>query len=139
MSSQVLVIGPIYRPLVRRTRRDGGGVFGVFAIRDSDRMETRIWSVFVNDLELIEEIERLRAGEPIGVSGPFSFRILGGSADEPPKIEHRVTVHALVDTRPRKVKTKTLIGKEQRVKSDGLDQAPHTHHGEAFHDDPIGF
>ena len=138
MSSRILVIGEISRPLVRRTRRDDGRVFGVLTIRDSDRLETRIWAAFVNDLELIEDIERLRVGEPIGVSGPFSFRIAGEGDEQ--HIEHRLTVQALVDTRPRKAKTKTAIGKEQRIKSDEGDLAPVApDREEAFHDDPLPF
>jgi len=137
MSSRILIVGEIGRPLVRRARRDDGRIFGVFSIRDSDRTENRIWSAFVNDPDLIEEIERLRAGEPIGVSGPFSFRI--DDSGEAPEIEHRVTVNAIVDTRPRKAKTKTAIAKEQRVKSGEADLAPSAEPGESILDDPIPF
>lgn len=134
MSSRILVIGEIHRTLICRTRRDDGRVFGVFTIRDSDRMETRFWSAFVNDVDLIEEVERLRAGEPIGVSGPFSFRISGAA------IEHRVTVNALIDTRPRKAKAKTAIRKEQATKSDEADIAPTApEYGEAVLDDALPF
>ena len=133
MSSRILVIGELHRALVRRTRRDDRRVFGVLTIRDTDRMESRTWTAFVNDIELIEAIERLRTGEPIGVSGPFSFRISGTA--EVPEIEHRVTVNAIVDTRPRKAKTKTAIRKEQSEKSDEDDLAPTApEYGEALND-----
>jgi len=122
VSSRILVIGEIASALVRRTRRDSGAVFGVFEIRDTDRMEFRTWNAFVNDPALIEEIERLRVGEPIGVSGPFSIRFRAEAM--PPEIVHSVTVAAIVDTRPRKAKTKTLIRKEQAVKSDAAPVAP---------------
>jgi hypothetical protein len=135
MSSRVLVTGEITRALVRRRRNSDSATFGVFRVRDSDRLADRIWICYANDLELIEAIELLRGGEPVALTGAFNFRI-GGTADEP-EIEHRLTVTAIVDTRPRKAKPKKIIRREMR-ELDDADAAP-IETGEAALDDPLPF
>lgn len=73
-------------------------------------------------LNLIEQIERLHVSEPLSASGAFGFRIEGPA--DAPRIERRITVHALLDTRPRRSKAKTALRAEQRVASDEHQLAP---------------
>jgi hypothetical protein len=123
MTSRILLTGVIASAALRRKRRDTGAVFGVAKIRDSDPRAgaARIWTTYINDLDLIEQFEALRVGEPVAVTGAFSVVIAG--SDREPKIEHRISAEALIDTK-RKRKQKGLISKESRVESDELDLAP---------------
>lgn len=121
MISRTLVAGDLHRPLFRKRKIADGSIFGIATIRDRDRLETRFWKAFVNDLEIIERFERLRVGEPVAVSGPFSI-VTDGPADAP-RVEHRISVHAMIDTHAKK-KTKRQIRGEEKIASDEHKQAP---------------
>ena len=134
MTSRLLISATVHQALVRRTRRADGALFGVAKVADRDRMERRIWKVFVNDQEIIERFEALRVGEPVAISGPFSIVPLNGG-----EVECRITAEQLVDTK-KSNKSKTAKAKEQRVRSDEADDAPKVpEETGAFHDDPLPF
>jgi hypothetical protein len=98
MNSRLLLSGFIAAPIVRRNRRDGGNLFGVATVRDTDRGEPRSWVVFVNDIGLIEKFEAFKDGEPIAIAGPFSVTHDGG------RLIHRVTADAIVSARKQRKK-----------------------------------
>ena len=107
MTSRVLLSGVLASAAVRRKRRADGVIFAVAKVRDTDRGMARTWTLFVNDPALVEQIEEMRAGEPICISGPFT---VAGERD----LEFRITAEALVDTKRRK-KPKGQISKELRI------------------------
>ena len=72
MTSRILLSGTLASAAIRRKRRSDGAVFAIAKIRDTDRGLSRTWTLFVNDPALIEQIEEMRAGEPIAVAGPFT-------------------------------------------------------------------
>jgi hypothetical protein len=117
---------------MRRRRKADGRLFGVAVVKDSDRGIPREWRVYVNDLELIERLEEMRIGEPVALSGPFSFEIEGGH------IACRITAEAILDTKRRR-KPKGVIGKEQRTESNEFDLAPQQDDGERPFNDGIPF
>lgn len=121
MSSALLLSGILVSAAVRRTRKADGAIFAVARIRDTDRGAPRVWTVFINNPRLIEQFEDVRVGEPVAVTGPFSFAIAGNERET--TIEHRISVEALLDTKRRK-KSKGTIAKEQRIASDELNIAP---------------
>ena len=84
MTSRLLLSGILTAPIVRRTRRGDGRLFGVATLRDSDRGEPRTWIVFVNDPALIETFEAMKDGEPIAIAGPFSVAADGA------RLVHRI-------------------------------------------------
>ncbi len=92
----------------RHPRRLEGQRYGPGRCSDLDAL--------CNDPDLIAQVEDLRIGEPVAVTGPFS--VTGG-----PEIEFRITAEAVVDTKRRK-KPKGQIAKEQRTEWDELDLAP---------------
>jgi hypothetical protein len=98
MTSRLLLSGFLTAPIVRRTRRGDGRLFGIAMIQDTDRGEPRTWVVFVNDLQLIERFEHLKDGEPVSISGPFSI-----SVDEA-RLVYRVTAEALIGARKERKK-----------------------------------
>ena len=116
MTTRALVSGELYQGLVRRTRKSDGGRFGVCKIRDRDRLEVRIWTAFVDNIELIEKFEKMRLGEPVAVSGPF---FIGESG------EYRISVFAMINaSEKRKAKRATQTRAEEKVHSDEFEQAP---------------
>jgi hypothetical protein len=114
MTSRLLLSGLLTAPIVRRTRRDDGRLFGIATIQDTDRGEPRTWVVFVNNLELIERFEHLKDGEPVAISGPFSI-----SADEA-RLVYRVTAEALIGARKERKKR----SKSERIEAVDPDPAP---------------
>jgi hypothetical protein len=116
MSARVLLSGVLASAAVRRKRRADGAVFAIAKIRDTDRGLSRTWTLFVNDPALVEQIEEMRAGEPIAVAGPF---YVAGERD----LEYRISAESLIDTKRRK-KPKGQIAKESRIESSELDLAP---------------
>ena len=133
MSTRLLLTGLIASAAVRRKRKSDGAVFAIVRIRDTDRFERREWTGFANDPEVIEQLEAMRTGEPIAVTGPFSVVVADGG-----RIEHRITIEALIDTKRRR-KPKGLIAKESRTESDGLDLAPQQDDGGRPFNDAIPF
>jgi hypothetical protein len=121
MSSRLLLTGTLAGAAVRRKRKADGALFAVATIRDTDRSERRIWTVFAADIAVIEALEELRIGEPIAVAGPFSITVAGTKNE--PKIEYKLTIESVLDTKRRK-KTKAAIAKEARTESDEFDRAP---------------
>lgn len=121
MSTRLLLTGLLTSAAVRRKRRADGAVFAVARIRDTDRGSSRIWTAFASDLDVIEQLEEMRIGEPIAVAGPFAIVVSGNRHEA--RIEHRITAEALLDTKRRR-KSKEQIAKEARVESDEFDQAP---------------
>jgi hypothetical protein len=117
MTSRVLLSAVLTSAAIRRKRRADGAIFAIAKVRDTDRGLSRTWTVFANDLTVIETLEEMRVGEPITIAGPFSV-----AAER--EIEFRITAEALVDTKRRK-KPKGQISKESRIESSELDLAPH--------------
>jgi hypothetical protein len=117
MTSRILLSAVLASVAARRKRRSDGAVFAVCKVRDSDRGSPRFWTVFANDLTVIEMLEGIRVGEPIAIAGPFS---VVGERD----LEYRISAESVIDTKRRK-KPKGLIAKESRIESDELDLAPH--------------
>jgi hypothetical protein len=102
MSSRLLLSGVVTSPVVRRNRRDDGRLFGVASVTDDVQGEPRTWTVFVNSTELIEGFERLKIGEPVAITGPFTVKLEGAG------LVHRITADAIVGARkPRKKRDKT--------------------------------
>ena len=123
MTSRVLLSAILASPAVRRKRRADGVVFATARVRDSDRGMARTWTVFANDLTVIELLEDMRVGEPIAIAGPFTV-----AGDQ-----YRISAESVVDAKRRK-KPKGLIAKESRTESAELDLAPRE-----FNDDiPFG-
>jgi hypothetical protein len=133
MTSRTLIAATLETPVVRRNRKSDGGLFAVAKIIDRDRNETRRWTVFINDQELIEQVEALRIGEPLAITGPFYVVPAANGADT----EYRITCQKLLDTRPPR-KSKTAKAREARVKSDEWDDAP-KESATADFDDPLPF
>ena len=109
MSSRLLLTGVLASPAMRRKRKADGVIFAVAKVRDTDRGEDRLWTAFANDATTIERLEEMRVGEPIGLTGPFSIAIAG-----PERLEYRISVEALVDTKRRR-KPKGKICQEERT------------------------
>jgi hypothetical protein len=116
MTSRILLSGTLASAAIRRKRRSDGAVFAIAKIRDTDRGLSRTWTLFVNDPALIEQIEEMRAGEPIAVAGPF---YVASERD----LEYRISAESLIDTKRRK-KPKGQIANESRIESSELDLAP---------------
>jgi hypothetical protein len=121
MTSRLLLTGVLTGAAVRRKRKADGVLFAVAKIKDTDRSERRIWTVFATDIAVIEALEELRIGEPVAVAGPFSISVSGTKNE--PKIEYKLTAESLLDVKRRK-KPKGQIAKEQRVESDEFERAP---------------
>ena len=136
MSTRILLSGTLAGAAVRRKRKADGALFAVATVKDTDRTELRLWRMFINDPVLIEQVEEMRAGEPICVSGPFAIAIAAGRQD--PEIEYRITCEAILDTK-RKRKSKTKKGAEERITSDETDLAPRFDAREVDFDDPLPF
>jgi hypothetical protein len=118
MSSRLMLAAFVCDPAVRRKRNADGAIFATMKVRDTDRSETRLWTVFFNDPELIERAEELRRGEPVAIAGPFSIVLVDSRGE--PVIDYRITAQTFVDTRKRKSKTQKK--REERVTSD--EQSP---------------
>ena len=128
-ASRNIVLAELHRTLERRRNPATGAIYGKMTLRDRDRNETRFWTAFVEDVELIEKIEKLRVGDPIAVSGPFSAQMFRG---EP---QLKISVYGVLDGHERrKPKPKAQIRREEKVESNEIDQAPHDDGGL---DDPI--
>jgi hypothetical protein len=117
LTSRVLLSAVLTSAAIRRKRRADGAIFAIAKVRDTDRGMARAWTVFANDLTVIEMLEGIRVGEPIAVAGPFT---VAGERE----IEFRITAESVIDVRRRK-KRKGEIAKEERVESAELDLAPH--------------
>jgi hypothetical protein len=117
MTSRVLLSAVLASVAVRRRRRADGAVFAVARVRDTDRGLSRTWTVFANDLTVIEMLEEMRVGSPLAIAGPFSAV---GERD----LEYRISAESVLDVKRRK-KRKGEIAKEERVESAELDLAPH--------------
>jgi hypothetical protein len=117
MTSRVLLSAVRASVAARRKRRSDGAVFAVCKVRDSDRGSPRFWTVFANDLTVIETLEELRVGEPIAIAGPFT---VAGERE----IEFRISAESVLDVKRRK-KPKGQIAKESHIESTELDLAPH--------------
>lgn len=87
----------------------------MLTIRDYDRGTIRFWTTFVNDPDLIHEIARVREGEPIVVSGPFSFRIAATTYG--PEIQYSVTANSIADAGRRKPRIRRAP-REQRARKE---------------------
>ena len=121
MSSLLQLSAVLTGAAVRRTRKSDGALFAIARAQDRDRHERRDWTIFVNDLALIEVFEEMRVGEPIAVTGPFSFTIDPTGQD--PEIAYRISAHAILGGK-RKRKSKKAIRAEERIASDEADGAP---------------
>jgi hypothetical protein len=97
MSSRIL-LSCYAAPIKRCYRRDDGRLFGVLTASDTDRGSPRPWTVYVNDAELLKKFEKLKAGEPISISGPFSVTLNGE------RLVYRVTADALISARKERKK-----------------------------------
>jgi hypothetical protein len=128
MTSRVLLSAVLTSAAARRKRRSDGAVFAVCRVRDSDRGLSRTWTVFANDLTVIETLEAMRVGEPITIAGPFSVAAERG-------LEFRISAESVLDLKRRK-KPKGLIAKESRTESTELDLAPHEFNDEIPFGDP---
>lgn len=104
MSARLLLSGHLTAPITRRNRRDDGRLFGVATVADEAQGELRTWIVFVNRVEIIERFERLKCGEPVAISGPFTVKLDGE------RIIHRLTADAVVGARKERKKRKTEAG-----------------------------
>ena len=82
-------------------------VFAIAKVRDSDRGMARTWTVFANDLTVIELLEDMRVGEPVAIAGPFT---VARERD----FEYRISAKSVIDVKRRK-KPKGQIAKEQRI------------------------
>jgi hypothetical protein len=100
MSARLLLSGHLTAPIIRRNRRDDGRLFGVATVTDEAQGELRTWIVFVNRVEIIERFERLKCGEPVAISGPFTVKLDGE------RIIHRLTADAVVGARKERKKRK---------------------------------
>ncbi len=98
MSSRLLLSAVLTAPIARRARRDDGRLFGVAAVTDDVQGEPRTWTVFVNSTELIEGFERLKIGEPVAITGPFTVKLEGA------RLVHRVSADAIVGARKQRKK-----------------------------------
>ncbi len=98
LMTRLLLSGVLTGSVIRRTRRADGRTFGVATVRDADRGEPRIWTVYVNDVELIERFERFKDGEPIAVGGPFYVAIDGA------RLVHRITADSIIGARKERKK-----------------------------------
>jgi hypothetical protein len=121
MSTRILLSGTIYDPPVRRTRRSDGALFAVTKVRDTDKGDARLWTVYFNDPALIEIAEEMRSGEPIALTGPFSIEIIGPTGA--PRLAYKIAAESILDVR-RKRKSKKQIKTEERQISDEADAAP---------------
>jgi hypothetical protein len=77
MTSRLLLSGTLAAAALRRHRKADGAIFAVCKVRDTDRGSLRFWTVFANDLTVIEHLEEMRVGEPIAIAGPFT--VVGGA------------------------------------------------------------
>lgn len=98
--SRMLLSGVTAGAFVRRARRVDGKIFAVGTIRDSDRGEPRYWTVFANDPAVIEKLEKLKGGEPVALSGPFSVTVEGA------RLVYRLTADSIVTARKGRTKRK---------------------------------
>jgi hypothetical protein len=98
MSSRLLLSAVLTAPIARRNRRDDGRLFGVAVVTDDVQGERRTWTVFVNSTELIESFERLKIGEPVAITGPFTIKLEGE------RLVHRITADAIVGARKQRKK-----------------------------------
>ena len=105
--TRVLLSAILASPAVRRKRRADGAVFAIAKVRDSDRGMARTWTVFANDLTVIELLEDMRVGEPVAIAGPFT---VARERD----FEYRISAESVIDVKRRK-KPKGQIAKEQRI------------------------
>ncbi len=136
MSTRILLSGTLAGAAVRRKRKADGALFAVATVKDVDRTEVRLWKMFINDPALIEQVEEMRVGEPIAITGPFSVALSTGRHE--PELEYRITAEAILDTK-RKRKSKTKKGAEERITSDEDDLAPRFDAREVAFDDPLPF
>jgi hypothetical protein len=128
MSSRALLSGYVDSAVRRLRRKSDGSVFGVVTIRDEDRGESRKWTCFVSDPDLIERCEKMKIGEPIAIAGPFSVTARGDKA------EHRITAQSLIGARASRKKKGTAT---TQAVADDAELAPRAE-GWPF-DDPIAF
>ena len=98
MTSRILLSAVLVGALARRDRRDDGRLFGVATLRDTDRGKSRTWTVFVNDVELIERLEKLKDGEPVAIAGPFSVTADGD------RLVHRISADEIIGARKERKK-----------------------------------
>jgi hypothetical protein len=98
MTARLLLSGHLTAPITRRNRRDDGRLFGIAAVTDEAQGEARAWTVFVNNLEVIERFERLKLGEPLAISGPFTVKLNGQ------RIVHRITAESIIGARKERKK-----------------------------------
>jgi hypothetical protein len=130
MSSRLLLSGTLAAPIARHNRRDDGRLFGVTTIRDDVSNESRLWTVFVNRVELIERFERLKPGEPVAIAGPFSVKLDGT------RLVHRISADAVIGARKER---KKLGATESAAAVDPNDAPKDDRDGGAPLDDPIPF
>ncbi len=134
MTTRILLSGRLKSAIFRRRRKSDGALFGICRIDDRDRMEVRVWTVYVNDPDVIDQLEELRVGEPIAIVGPFSgFPSTNGQG-----IDWKISAEAVLDVK-RKKKSKTAKGREERARSDEIEDAPKVLAEEPFHDDALPF
>jgi hypothetical protein len=114
MTSRLLLSGTLAAAALRRHRKADGAIFAVCKVRDTDRGSLRFWTVFANDLTVIEHLEEMRVGEPIAIAGPFT--VVGER-----EIEFRITAETVLDTK-RKKKSKAAIGRETRPRAKIADR-----------------
>ena len=118
MTSRLLLSVTLASAVVRRKRKADGVIFAVAGLRDTDSGAPRQWTPYANDPALIEQLEELRIGEPIAVTGPFAIAITG--LEREPTIEYRITGDALLDAKRRR-KPKGQICKEESAELDEID------------------
>jgi hypothetical protein len=100
MSSRVLLSATLSAPLVRRHRRDNGRPISVATVRDTDRGEPRIWTVFANDPDILAKFETPKSGEPIAIAGPFTVTVERG------RLVHKLSADSIVTARKGRTKRK---------------------------------
>ena len=130
MSSRLLLAGTLAAPIARHNRRDDGRLFGVTTVRDNISNESRLWTVFINTVELIERFERLKTGEPVAIAGPFSVKLDGT------RLVHRISADAVIGARKER---KTRGATEAAATIDPIDAPKDDSDGGEPLDDPIPF
>jgi hypothetical protein len=113
VSSRTVIVAEIHRTLASHRRKDDGGIFRIVWLGDRDRLETRFWKVFVNDIELIEKFEKVRVG------GRPQSR--DRSRSEPADLSCWAMINAAEKRRPT---SKTKIRAEERIVSYEANTAP---------------
>jgi hypothetical protein len=99
MSARAIVSGTLHRaPEIREART--GVQYILCSIREPRAGETRWWTCFAFGA-LAAEFDRLKAGEPIAVSGEFDCKVYTPNDGEGPRLNWTIKADAVLTARPR--------------------------------------